>query len=91
MIEEPYNSNYRWGFINGKAGSVTNNIKGTTLTPVFRTYRYGGNTMAYRIEVPNGTYKVKLMFAETKWKAIGKRAFNVAIEGVTVLGNHDDI
>lgn len=87
--DEPYANFYRWGFMNGAVSSTSSYIKGTDLDPVFQTNRWGGTNMSYKIDMPNGRYQVKLMFAETYWHAIGKRVFNVAIEGVTVLNNHD--
>ncbi|MFH0953244.1 MAG: glucoamylase family protein [Verrucomicrobiota bacterium] len=88
-IDEAYTNLYRWGFVNGAPASVTQDIADTTLDPVFQSYRYGGTTMSYKIEVPNGMYQVKLLFSENYWNQTGKRVFNVAIEGVTVLANHD--
>lgn len=89
MKDEAYTVLYRWGFQNGTPASTTHDIAGTTLDPVFQTHRYGKTSMAYHIEVPNGTYQVKLMFAETYWTRAGKRVFDVAIEGATVLAAHD--
>ena len=45
--------------------------------------------MSYRAKVPNGSYTVKLHFAEMLFSAAGKRIFNVAIEGASVLQNFD--
>lgn len=90
MKDESYVGFYRWGFANGTLDtSYTGDIGGTTLDPLFRTNRWGGTNMSYKIEVPNGRYTVSLMFAETYWRGAGKRVFNVAIEGATVLANHD--
>jgi len=89
MKDESYSSLKRWGFTNGTVASTAQNISGTSLVPVFQAYRYGGTSMSYRIEAPNGVYQVKLMFAETSWKQSGRRIFDVAIEGVKVLTNYD--
>ncbi|HLH17200.1 MAG TPA: malectin domain-containing carbohydrate-binding protein [Bryobacteraceae bacterium] len=48
---------------------------------------YGDFT--YSIPVPNGTYNVKLLFAEIQYTGQGQRVFNVAINGATVLSNFD--
>src|SRR5207248_3308467 len=50
--------------------------------------RYG-KTFSYAVSVPNGTYSVTLKFAEIYWTAAGRRVFNVAINGKTVLTNFD--
>jgi hypothetical protein len=44
---------------------------------------------AYRFNVPNGTYKVDLSFAEIVLKKAGGRVFNVSLEGSPVLANLD--
>ena len=89
MKDESYASLSRWGFTNGNQASSTTPISGTDLDPVFQTYRWGGTNMSYKIEVPNGVYQVKLMFAETYWTQSGKRIFDVALEGVRVLTHYD--
>ena len=45
--------------------------------------------MAYKIDMPSGTYKVTLMFSEPTWNEAGKRVFDVALEGVTLWHNCD--
>ncbi len=57
---------------------------------VYQTYRYGGG-FTYTIPglTVGGNYTVRLHFAETYWTAAGKRVFNVAINGATVLSNFD--
>lgn len=81
--DEGYTSLYRWGFANGATASTSATITGTPTPEIYKTNRWGGNNMSYKIEVPNGTYRVRLMFAETYWDAPGQRVFNVALEGVT--------
>ncbi|WP_347157367.1 malectin domain-containing carbohydrate-binding protein [Pontibacter chitinilyticus] len=64
-------------------------IAGTEDDQLYKTER-GSNTnlgsFAYNIPVPNGQYVVKLHFAEIYWSAtsIGKRVFDVNLEGGTV-------
>lgn len=89
MRDESYASFNRWGHTNGFAASSTNEIPGTTLQTIYQTHRWGGTDVTYKVELPNGLYQVKLMFAETFWTQSGQRIFDVAIEGVTVLTNHD--
>jgi chitodextrinase len=82
------------GFNTGSIASVTNPIAGTSDPVLYRTERWDPGTapeMGYSFTVPNGTYTVKLHFAET-WnggQAVGKRVFNVQLEGAQVLTNFD--
>ncbi len=41
---------------------------------------------AYRLRVPNGTYTVTLRFCEPHYDAVGKRVFNVMLQGKRVIG-----
>jgi hypothetical protein len=44
----------------------------------------------YRFDgLPSGVYQVELRFAEIKGKKLGKRIFDVAIEGGVALLGHD--
>jgi hypothetical protein len=57
---------------------------------LYNSQRYGDNggtpsTFSYAFDVPNGSYHVTLKFAETYLTAAGKRVFDVAINGTTVL------
>ncbi len=57
---------------------------------VYLTNRVG-SSFSYSIPnlTPGDAYTVRLHFAETYWKKVGKRVFNVAIDGRTVLSNFD--
>jgi hypothetical protein len=52
-----------------------------------------GRAGAFTYTIPGLTagaqYTVLLHFAETYWTATGKRVFNVAVNGTTVLSNFD--
>jgi hypothetical protein len=83
-------------FFDTGATSGTNNTVATTgvanAAPmaVYQTDRFGG---AFTYTLPGLTagasYTVRLHFAETYWTAAGKRVFNVAINGASVLSNFD--
>lgn len=67
--------------------------EGTPQT-LFKTERYdesGGQEMQWDFAVDAGMYEVRLYFAETygSTSGVGKRVFDVAIEGETVLDNYD--
>jgi hypothetical protein len=76
-------------FSGGSAASTTHAIANTADPKLYQTERYGNFT--YKFTVPNGTYNVTLKFAEFYWTAVGKRIFNVAINGTPVLTNFDII
>ena len=64
-------------------------IPGTKAPDVYLTEHY--SMKAYRFEVPNGTYAVRLHFAETFPGIVesGPRVFTVAIQGKAVLTDFD--
>jgi hypothetical protein len=55
--------------------------------PLYQTERFGN--FQYQFELPNGTYKVNLKFAETWWTQPGRRLFTVTLNGTPVLSNFD--
>jgi hypothetical protein len=79
--------NADYGFAGGSAGSTAAAITNTSDPALYQTERYG--TFSYNFAAPTGTYLVTLKFAEIYWTAVGKRVFNVAINGNTVLSNFD--
>jgi hypothetical protein len=74
-------------FSGGSVGTTTAAIAGTTDDVLYQSERYGNFT--YSIPVANGSYNVTLKFAEGYFTAAGKRVFNVAIGGTTVISNLD--
>lgn len=78
-----------YGFLDGTTASYSSNlqINGTDEDEVYRNEKYG---MAnYRVRVPNGRYKVKLLFAENYFTSANKRIFSVFLESIKVLNNLD--
>jgi hypothetical protein len=64
-------------------------IEGTGTPELYRNERFGGVPFEYRFCAPDGTYTVKLKFAEIWFDKPGSRVFDVAINGLTVLKNFD--
>jgi len=62
-------------------------IAGTSDPDIYRSALEGIGF--YRIRVPNGTYHVTLLLAETKFTSPGQRVFSVKVKGQTVLSNVD--
>lgn len=68
-------------------------VSGTSDNTLYQTERYGDlfnqNSFSYSFPVPAGLYQATLKFAETDFASSGKRVFNVAINGTSVLSNFD--
>src|SRR6185437_1357406 len=56
---------------------------------VLQSNRYGTFTYTVPGFTANSSHTVTLYFAEEYWTASGKRVFNIAINGTTVLTNFD--
>ena len=79
------------GYAGGTARSTTTAVANATNAPeaVYQSRR-NAPTLAYSFaDVPDGTYTIRLHFAELYAKAAGQRVFNVAIEGETKLADFD--
>lgn len=70
-------------------------VKGTSDWPLFQTFRYGKDKLAYHFPLPDGDYLVELYFMEP-WlgtgggmNAAGMRLFDIAINGKTVVKDLD--
>lgn len=80
----------KWGHVGGMTvRRPDTDVKGTEDDEIYLNERY--SLTAYRIEVPPGTYRVKLHFAETYEgiNAIGGRVFSVSVEGKPALDDLD--
>lgn len=66
-------------------------IANTTTPYLYQSERFHTAAFTYSYIVPNGTYQVKLKFAEIfpPFTAPGQRVFNVVLNGNTVLPNFD--
>ena len=84
----------------GKANTYTAAINGTVDDVIYQTERStisAGGSFSYAFPVSAGTYNVRLHFAEnwftqtsgSRQAGVGKRVFDVQIEGATVLDNYD--
>lgn len=77
------------GSTGGQITSVTAAIAGTTDGTLYHSERFGHS--GYHLVVPNGTYRVRLHFAEVSacCTAVGHRVFSVAAEGSSLLSSFD--
>jgi hypothetical protein len=82
------------GFTSGSVTGFANPIAGTTDDTLYQTFRFDnspGSPLDYVFAVPNGSYEVRLHFAET-WSGItsaGQRVFDVFLEGQLALDDLD--
>lgn len=65
----------------------TRTINGTTDQTLYNAERWG--VFSYAVPVTSGTYTVKFYFTELFHNSVGKRVFNVDLEGARVLSNFD--
>jgi hypothetical protein len=83
-------------FSGGATGSTTATVNTSAVTnpapqAVYQSERWGVFTYTIPNLNPGSAYKVRLHFAELVFGTPGKRVFNVAINGTTVLSNFDII
>jgi len=79
-------------FNTGSVVTTTAAIANTTDGPLYQSQRTDAAAapeLQYSIAVPQGTYTVKLFFAEIVATGAGQRVFNVRLENTTVLTNFD--
>lgn len=75
------------GFTGGSTSSTTSSISNTPDPTLYQGERHGNFT--YQFSIPNGTYNVTFKFSENYWTSVGRRLFNVSINGSQVLSNFD--
>lgn len=77
-----------WGATGGSAKSNSTAVAGTDDDVLFQTWR--DNPGSYLFNVPNGTYRVTLRFAEFEATKAGDRVMRITVEG-TIQENQLDI
>jgi hypothetical protein len=73
----------------GKTYASSKPIAGAELPALYQSERFQEGPFEYRFCVPNGAYTVRLKFAEIWFDTAGKRIFDVAVNGSTVLSKFD--
>ena len=69
-----------WGYVGGTTGKSTSAVAGTNDAALYQKYRT--KMTGYNFTVPNGTYQVRLRFAEFSTTTVGARAMKITMEGV---------
>ena len=64
-------------------------IGGTTSPALYQSFRYCWTNFGYHFPVANGSYQVKLRFAETQYASQGQRVFSINLNGWGVVTNLD--
>lgn len=82
------------GFNTGKMSTESGTVVGTPNPQLFKTVRWDDSTapeMMYTLGVPNGSYRVRLHFAETNGTlaAAGKRVFDINVQSQLAFQNVD--
>lgn len=72
-----------FGYVGGQTFAVTNAIANTEDDTLFQSERWG--MTAYKFDIPNGQYRVEMLFDENWYGIAGNRCFDVRLQGVTVL------
>jgi len=70
-----------------KSGPFAEDILKTDDDPVYQTEIHG--LAKYILRMPNGTYRLKLLFAENNFNAPGERVFDIYVQGNPVIKNLD--
>jgi len=86
--DQPYSSN-GWGYVGGDISATTDPIVNTDDDALYQKYRYGESGFEYQFDIPNGFYKISLLFVEAWWTTPNQRVFDVSIEGTVVLDDFD--
>ena len=73
----------------GHTYASTNTVLGTPAPELYQHERFAEGPLVYRFCMLNGTYTVKLKFAEIWFAAPGKRIFDVFINGAPALARFD--
>jgi hypothetical protein len=73
----------------GNHAETTAAIANTTVPELYKKESWSTSTLHYQFSVPNGSYTVKLHFAEIYLTARGQRVFNIVVNGLTVHSNFD--
>ena len=68
---------------------TTASISGTTTPSLYQSEAWSTGTLQYQYAVPNGSFTVKLKFAEFYVTQNGQRTFNIVVNGTTFYSSYD--
>jgi subtilisin family serine protease len=87
--DQALDADREWGHAGGRSRTTRADIENTEDDALFRTQRTG-KTFSYVFEdVPAGGYQIDLGLAEIDHVTVGRRTFDVLVNGEAVLHDHD--
>ena len=79
-----------WSPDNAPNYNITNAaIANTTNQAIYQSESWSKGTLQYQYTVPNGSFTVKLHFAEFYMTQAGQRTFNIVVNGSTFYSSYD--
>jgi len=89
FADQEWGINKDYGYFDGATALYSSGIQinGTDEDEIFRSERY--NQAMYRIVLPAGIYRVKLMFAENYFNQAGQRIFDVFVQQEKMIQDLD--
>jgi beta-glucanase (GH16 family) len=89
LADVAWTKNTEFGFLDGNSSIYpsTLQISGTDEDVIFQSDKYG--MVTYKVRLPNGSYDIKLLFAEKYFNSSGSRVFDVYFEQNRVIENLD--
>ncbi len=79
----------QWGCLDTATTDIlttTEEVASVAETDILKSMRQG-ERLRYRFDLPNGTYKVRLLFAEIYWESSDAEKQEVRVQGKAVLNN----
>ncbi len=73
--------------LSGIGTNYYRHIKGTEDQYLFNTQRY--ELKGYKIKVPNGRYRIRFLFAETRYDKPGERVFGIRLQDSAIIPDID--
>lgn len=88
LPDQPY-AQGAWGYAGNDSAPLATllPISGVQEDALYQRWRE--EMTGYNVALPNGVYRVILGFSENRYRAAGRRVFDVSLEGSVVLSNFD--
>ncbi|RJP63220.1 MAG: glycosyl hydrolase family protein [Ignavibacteriales bacterium] len=87
LADQEWNESVEYGYLDGTAAETSALISGTDEDYIYKSERY--SLVTYKVRVPNGAYKLKLMMSENYFTENDKRVFDIFVEDSLVADNVD--
>jgi len=87
LVDQEWKESAEYGYLDGTAGETSALISGTDEDYIYKSERYG--LVTYKVRVPNGVYKLKLMMSENYFTENNKRVFDIFVEDSLVADDID--